>query len=58
MLDSDGDTKIQDDACIGSRTIADEWKGVTVYYNSQDTLDTTQICFLDAPCGMIPFWMT
>ena len=58
MLNSDGKTKLHDDTGIGSRKMAEEWKGVTVYYNAQDTLDTKQVCFLDTPCGMIPFWMT
>ena len=38
--------------------MAEEWKGVTVYYNAQDALDTKDICFLGTPCGMIPMWMT
>ncbi len=43
MINSEGKTKLHDDAGIGSRKMAEEWEGVTVYYNAQDTLDTKEI---------------
>jgi hypothetical protein len=38
--------------------MSEAWKGLIVRWDTQDTLDTGQICFLETPCGMIPFWMT
>ena len=58
MIDENQQTKLSDDDGLSSKKLPGEWKGATIFYIAQEDHNHKEVCFLDTPAGLVPFWMS